>query len=166
MSASLLIIMGLVIIAGGAVLALPGKSFSEAMRISLNQAMRVIPIILPAAFIAGFLAELLPNDFVAGLFGREGGWIGYAIAAAAGCLLPTGPMVVLPLGAALMQAGAGLAPVLTLYSAWTLMNVQRLFIWELPLVGKSLATRRYLGGVVVTPIAIASSILVAALLER
>ena len=75
MSISLLVIVGCVVIAGGAVLALPGKSFREAMGVSFRQAIRVLPIILPAALIAGFLAELLPNELVVSLFGREGGWI-------------------------------------------------------------------------------------------
>ncbi len=166
MSASLIIIIVLVLVAGGAVIALPGKSFREAMRISLSQAVRVVPIVLPAAFVAGFLAELLPREIVAELFGAEGGWLGYAIAIAAGAILPTGPMVVLPLGAALLQADAGLAPILTLYASWTLVNLQRLFIWELPLVGQSLAVRRYSGGLLVLPLAIASAVLIAWLLGR
>ena len=166
MSISLLIIIACVVAAGGAVVASPGKSFQEALSISGKQAIRVLPIVLPAMFIAGFLAELLPKELVAGLVGAESGWTGFALAIFAGAILPTGPMVVLPLGAALLQADAGLAQVLTLYTAWTVVNLQRLFIWELPLVGPSLAIRRYIGGWVILPFAIVSAILIAAALGR
>jgi len=154
MSFSLFIILAFVGVSATAVAISPGKSMKEALGISFKQSIRVLPIVLPAAFIAGFLAELLPRDLVAGLLGQGSGWLGFLLAAAAGAVLPTGPMVVLPLSAALLQADAGLAQILTLYSAWTLINVQRLLIWEVPLVGASLASRRFIGGLIVMPVAI------------
>lgn len=161
MSASLLIIIGFVVAAAVIVAISPDKSFREALRISFRQAVRVLPIVAPAAFIAGFLAELLPRELVSQIIGPESGFLGFALAVAAGALLPTGPMVVLPLGAALLQADAGLAQILTLYSSWMLVNVQRLVIWELPLVGPSLASRRYLGGLIVLPAAILMAVVIA-----
>ena len=150
----MLIIVLFVVGAAIAVAVTPGKSMKEALSISFHQSIRVLPVVLPAAFIAGFLAELLPKALVAGLLGEGSGWTGYLIAACAGAVLPTGPMVVLPLGAALLKADAGLAQILTLYFAWTLTNLQRLLIWEVPLVGASLASRRFAGGLIVMPIAI------------
>lgn len=166
MSASLMVIVACVVLAVGAVVASPTKSVREALSISYRQAIRVLPIILPAAFIAGFLAELLPREVVVNLIGAGSGWTGYLLAAIAGVILPTGPMVVLPLGAALLQADAGLAQVLTLYNAWTLVNLQRLFIWEIPLVGNSLAVRRYAGGLIAIPIAVLTASLIAAALGQ
>lgn len=164
MPASLIIMIVLVVVAAGAVLYLPTKSMREALGISGKQAIRILPIVIPAAFIAGFLAELLPKELVGGLVGQDSGRTGFALAAIAGAILPTGPMVVLPLGAALLQADAGLAQILTLYSAWMLVNVQRLVIWEIPLVGQSMAVRRFAGGLFAVPIAIASSMLIDMLL--
>ncbi len=166
MSASMIIIVVCVAAAALAVLLNPRKSFKEAMGISLKQAVRVLPVVLPAAFIAGFLAELLPKALVAGLIGPESGWTGFLLAAVAGSILPTGPMVVLPLGAALLAADAGLAQILTLYNAWTLVNFQRLIIWEVPLVGTSLAARRFTGGLIAVPISILAAMLIAAALGR
>ncbi len=166
MSASLLIIVACVVAAATAVIVSPTKSLKEALTISGRQAVRVLPIVLPAAFVAGFLAELLPRDVVAGLFGDSGGILGFLVAGIAGIILPTGPMVVLPLGAALLAADAGLAQILTLYNAWTLVNLQRLFIWELPLVGTSLAARRFVGGLIVLPISILTALAIAAALGR
>lgn len=164
MSISLMIITALVVITAVAVAVSPTRSFSEALSISGRQAVRVLPIVLPAALLSGFLAELLPRELVAGLVGPDSGWTGFLLAATVGVILPTGPMVVLPLGAALLQADAGLAQILTLYSAWMLVNIQRLVIWEIPLVGVSLASRRFAGGLISIPIAIATSILIEALL--
>lgn len=160
MSASLVIMIVLVLAAAAAVAVSPSKSMREALTISSKQAVRVLPIVIPAAFIAGFLAELLPKELVASFVGQDSGWTGFMLAAVAGSILPTGPMVVLPLGAALLQADAGLAQILTLYSAWTLVNVQRFVIWEIPLVGQSMAVRRFAGGLFAIPIAMATSILI------
>lgn len=166
MSISLVLIIGFVVVAFVAVAVTPGKSVKEALTISWRQSYRVLPMVLPAAFIAGFLAELLPKALVAGLIGPDSGLLGYLLAAVAGAILPTGPMVVLPLGAALLKADAGLAQILTLYNAWTLVNLQRLIIWELPLVGGGLAGRRFVGGLIVLPIAMLAATLIAALLEE
>lgn len=164
MAASLIIMIVFVTVAALAVALSPTKSMREALSISGRQAIRVLPIVIPAAFIAGFLAELLPKALVAGVIGPESGWTGFVLAAAAGAILPTGPMVVLPLGAALLQADAGLAQILTLYNAWTLVNVQRLVIWEVPLVGVSLAARRFAGGLIAIPVAVLTANLIDALL--
>jgi len=164
MPASLVIMIALVVAAAGAVPYLPTKTMREALGISAKQAARVRPSGLPAAFIPGFLAEVLPKELVSGLVGQDSGGTGYALAAVAGSILPTGPMVVLPLGAALLQADAGLAQILTLYSAWMLVNVQRLVIWEIPLVGQSMAVRRFAGGLFAVPFAIASATLIDLLL--
>ena len=98
--------------------------------------------------------------------GPESGIIGFALAAFAGAILPTGPMVVLPLGAALLQADAGFAQILTLYASWTLVNVQRFIIWEVPLVGMSMAARRLAGGFVALPFAILGAELIELILAR
>lgn len=164
MPVSLLIVTALTAIAGLFVAANPDKSLKEAFTISWKQGIRVLPVVLPAAFIAGFLAELLPQEIVSSLIGAESGLLGLALAAIAGSLLPTGPMVVLPVAAGLMQADAGLAQVLTLYNAWTLVNIQRFILWERPLVGDSLAVRRYAGGLIALPIAVLSSVVIGMLL--
>lgn len=153
MSVGLIIIIVAVAMAGAAVAALPDRSILGSLKISAQQAIRVGPIVIPAVFAAGFIAELLPRAAIAHLIGPESGFTGAMIAAAMGVLLPTGPMVVLPIGAALLAADAGPAQVLALYNAWTIMNVQRLFLWELPMLGPSLTLRRFSTGVVLMPIA-------------
>ncbi len=165
MSLSLLIVAGLTGLAAMIVAASPGKSFREALGVSWKQGVRVLPIVFPAAFIAGFLGELLPQEFVSALIGKESGMLGLALAAVAGSLLPTGPMVVLPVAAGLMQADAGMAQVLTLYNAWTIVNLQRFILWEHPLLGPSLAARRYVGGLICMPFAVFSSIGIGQLLN-
>lgn len=165
MSISLIIVAALTAIAVATVAIAPGKSARTAIDISWKQAVRITPIVFPAAFIAGFLAELLPREAVAHVIGADSGFLGLALAAIAGACLPTGPMVVLPVAAGLIQADAGMAQVLTLYNAWTLVNVQRLILWEIPLLGTSLATRRYSGGLICMPIAILASLAIALVLD-
>ena len=90
--------------------------------------------------------------------------LGLMLAALGGSLLPTGPMVVLPVAAGLLQADAGMAQVLTLYNAWTIVNIQRFILWEHPLLGASLAARRYVGGLICMPFAVLTTIGIAQLL--
>ena len=164
MSISLLMVAALTGLAGMSVLANPDKSIREALAISWKQGVRVLPIVIPAAFIAGFLGELLPEEFVSRLIGADSGMLGLLLAGVAGSLLPTGPMVVLPVAAGLLQADAGMAQVLTLYNAWTIVNIQRFILWEHPLLGASLAARRYVGGLICMPFAVLTSVGIAQLL--
>jgi hypothetical protein len=62
-------------------------------------------------------------------------------------------MLILPVVAALLQAGAGEAQMLALLNAWMMMNVQRLVLYDLPLAGFSLTARRYSMGVIAMPLA-------------
>jgi hypothetical protein len=42
---------------------------------------------------------------------------------------------------------------LALLNAWSMMNAQRLVLYDIPLAGPPLAARRYLIGVAMTPLA-------------
>ena len=47
-----------------------------------------------------------------------------------------------PIVAALLNAGAGIAPLMAYISAWSLLGVNRFFIYEMPLLGWKLAVSR------------------------
>jgi len=113
----------------------------------------LIPIIIPAIISAGFVAQLLPSEEIGRWVGSDSGFQGAMIAALFGALMPTGPMLILPVVAALLSADAGIGQMLALLNAWSMMNAQRLVLYDIPLAGPPLAARRYLIGVAMTPLA-------------
>ncbi len=153
MSFSTLFLIGMVIVLALVVHFHPERSLGEAMRLSRRQAISLIPIILPAIISAGFVAQLLPSEEIGHWVGADSGFKGAMIAALFGALMPTGPMLILPVVAALLSADAGIGQMLALLNAWSMMNAQRLVLYDIPLAGPPLAARRYLIGVAMTPLA-------------
>jgi uncharacterized membrane protein YraQ (UPF0718 family) len=153
MSFSTMMLIGMVVVLGLVVHFHPQRSLAEAMRLSRKQAINLIPIILPAIVSAGFVAQLLPSEEIGHWVGADSGFKGAMLAALFGALMPTGPMLILPVVAALLTANAGVGQMMALLNAWSMMNAQRLVLYDIPLAGPPLAARRYLIGVAMTPFA-------------
>lgn len=91
---------------------------------------------LPLAIVAaGFLGALLPQELVAGLLGDSSGGRGILLAAVLGGLLPGGPMVTFPVVITVWQAGAGMAQMVAMLSAWSLYAFHRVLAFEWPMMG-------------------------------
>lgn len=91
-------------------------------------------LIILAFIIAGFVNILSPEELVTAWIGPDTGWQGIITAEFLGSLLPGGPYVVFPIIAILVQAGAGLGPVISLitsYSTQSLLSIS----FELPFMG-------------------------------
>jgi len=83
---------------------------------------------------SGFVAEALPNEWVAPWLGPESGFLGVVIATIGGALTPGGPVVGFSLGAAALKSGAGSPQVIAYTTAWALYAIHRLLIWEVPMM--------------------------------
>jgi hypothetical protein len=83
---------------------------------------------------SGFLAALLPEEMVRSWLGPGSGIGGLALASLAGALTPGGPVVGFAIGSTALKSGAGAAAVVAYVTAWALFAVQRLFVWELPVM--------------------------------
>ena len=57
------------------------------------------------------------------------------IATLAGAVTPGGPFVAFPLVASLWKAGTGVGPLIAYLSAWSLLGLHRILIYELPILG-------------------------------
>ncbi len=142
MIVSLSIIWGLVV-----VLALltfhrrPGL-MARALRSARAQGFVVIPRMPIALIGAGFLAELLPQEQISGWIGAESGFSGVLIAVGLGALVPSGPIISFPIAIALMHLGAGVPQLVAFLTAWSLFALNRMLIWEAPLMGWSFVSRR------------------------
>lgn len=60
--------------------------------------------------------------------------VGVGLAVLGGALTPGGPVVGFSIGAAALKGGAGAPQVIAYVSAWALFAVQRLFLWEMPVM--------------------------------
>jgi uncharacterized membrane protein YraQ (UPF0718 family) len=99
------------------------------------QTMRRTALLLLIAFaIVGYVEALGPEDLIRRWIGPGSGLSGILVAEGVGMLLPGGPYAVFPIIAVLYQAGAGLAPTITLITSWaTLAFISVSF--ELPFMG-------------------------------
>ena len=105
--------------------------------------------IIAVSFLAAGLAEkLVPHEWVGGALGEQAGVRGILIAAVAGMITPAGPFVSMPVAAALLRSGAAPAAVVAYLTGWSLLAVQRLVAWEVPILGWRFALLRYAACVV------------------
>lgn len=119
----------------------PGR-FAEGLGLARDQLFVILPRLPVSFFAAGFLAELLPKDQIGPLIGDGSGFAGIAIAALFGAMIPSGPIVSFPIAIALDRLGAGTPQLVAFIAAWSCFMVQRLLMWEVPLMGWGFAWRR------------------------
>lgn len=103
----------------------------------------IAPQVALGLLIAGFVVVLLPRERVVSWIGPESGLRGLTIAAAIGAVMPGGPFAFFPLILAISRSGADMGAVLALLVAWAAIGIQRLFVWELPLMGADFSVIRF-----------------------
>ena len=77
---------------------------------------------------------MLPQNLIGQWLGPDSGLSGMAIAVIGGALTPGGPVVGFSVGAAALKSGAGAPQVIAYTTAWALYAVQRLFVFEVPMM--------------------------------
>lgn len=120
--------------------ALPAEGLREAGRIFAG----VAPQLAVGFLLAGMLTVLLPAGIIASWIGSDSGVRGVLIATVAGALTPGGPYMQFPLVASLANAGAGSGPMAAYLTAWSLISLNRLLVWEIPVLGFPFAVARWL----------------------
>jgi uncharacterized membrane protein YraQ (UPF0718 family) len=121
---------------------------AEAFRTAIAEDATLVGFLVPklgaAVLVAAFLQALLPPSFFAKYMGHETGLKGMAVASAAGTVTPGGPMSSFPIVTLLRDSGAGIGALVTYITAWTTTGLQRVFMWEVPLMGPEFAAIRFL----------------------
>jgi hypothetical protein len=107
---------------------------SDSVREGVMEFILLLPRIGIGVIGSGFVAEALPNEWVAPWLGPESGFLGVVIATLGGALTPGGPVVGFSLGAAALKSGAGAPQVIAYSTAWALYAIHRLLIWEVPMM--------------------------------
>ncbi len=114
--------------------------------------LSVLPNLLLGFTIAGFLQVLLPKDTIVRWMGEDSGFRGILAGSLAGTLTPGGPFTHFPILASFLKAGAGVGPVSAYIAGWALLGVNRIIVWELPILGWRFALARIVACLFVPPV--------------
>lgn len=136
------------VVAGIAVYVLEGGPvFVDTLRGDVALLGYLLPKLGAALLIAGFVTALIPPDLLGRWLGENSGISGMALATVAGAATPGGPMTSFPILVVLKDGGVGRAPLVTYVTAWTTMGLQRVLIWEVPLMGLEFAAVRFVASI-------------------
>ena len=102
----------------------------------------ILPSLVLAFIAAGMITMVLPRELMTRWLGEESGFRGLVIATLAGSVTPGGPFVQFPIVAALLKSGAGIAPLMAYLTAWSLLGLNRILVYEIPMLGWKLALCR------------------------
>ena len=126
----------LAIAASGLVLALKGRvALGHALGHAWELLLGVAPLIVLGMMLGGFARELADPNKVAPVLGASSGWLGLILATALGAVTPGGPFAAFPIVYALFLAGADVGAVIAFLTAWSVIGVHRIVVWEMPLLG-------------------------------
>lgn len=114
----------------------------ETLQASALLLVQVAPLVLVALLVGGYVQALLPRETVAQWLGPASGARGYGLGILAGALTPAGPFAAFPIALGLLRAGAGVNIVVAYLTAWATLGLQRVLIWEIPLLGPELTALR------------------------
>ena len=106
----------------------------EGAREGVLDFFRIIPRIFLGVVGSGYLAEIMPQNLVIQSLGPNSGLLGVTIASFAGALTPGGAVIGFALGATALKAGAGAPQVIAYTTAWALFALQRVVVWEIPMM--------------------------------
>ncbi len=116
--------------------------FSATLTADLALIGRVLPRLAGAALVAGFVRVLVPPEVISRWVGGRSGWRGLIAATLAGLVSLGGPVTVFSLAATLRLAGADRGALVAYVTSWALLGVNRVLIWEIPLMGPDFALLR------------------------
>ena len=141
---SLIIFALLAIGSGLTVYHLKGPSSYERAIIDASELLTFIaPRVGAAVIIAAFLQILIPQVIISRLIGEKAGIKSIFIATVAGSLTPGGPLTSFPVVIALYASGANKGALVAYITSWAMIGMQRIIVWELPLLGPDITFIRF-----------------------
>jgi uncharacterized membrane protein YraQ (UPF0718 family) len=103
-----------------------------------------LPDVLAAQVVAGFVWVLLPRDRMSQFLQRSSGRRGLLIATVAGAVTPGGPASAFPFLAILAGSGADRGVLVAYITSWALLGLQRIIVWDMPMMGLEFTAFRFL----------------------
>ena len=139
------LILSAIALTTGSICYMKGEAFFfKGLDASWLMFLEVMPRMLAAFLMAGFVQVLVPRELIIRWIGEKSGLKGIVIATLAGICTPGGPMISFPLIVALYKLGADFGPLIAYLTSWELMGIQRIVIWEIPMMGVKFASLRFL----------------------
>jgi uncharacterized membrane protein YraQ (UPF0718 family) len=114
--------------------------------------LAVLPNLVLGFTLAGFLHVLIPGDLISAWMGENSGVRGLLVGTLAGTLTPGGPFTHFPILASFLTKGAAVGPVCAYIAAWALIGLNRIVVWELPILGPRFVLVRVLASIAVPPL--------------
>ena len=114
--------------------------------------MATLPKMIFAFAVAGLIQVVIPTDLVSQWIGEGSGIRGLMIGTVAGTFTPGGPFIHFPVVASLLNSGAGAGPIIAYLTAWSVLGVHRLIIWEIPILGFEISVVRFAASLVLPPL--------------
>lgn len=115
------------------------------LKAGLIEFIYLIPRVAIGVIGSGFIAALLPKAFIESYLSSQSGVLAYVLATIFGIFTPGGPVVGFALAIGSLKAGASLPVIMTFVTAWSLMAVQRIVMWEVPVMPMQMTLLRFLG---------------------
>lgn len=97
--------------------------------------LHVLPRMAAAVIVAGFVRVLAPPALITRWLGEGSGVLGLLLATFAGMVTPGGQTAIFALVAAMAVAGADRGTLVAFSIGWALLGVQRIMLWEVPMLG-------------------------------
>jgi len=133
-----------VVSASACYLVIGPEAFDQALDSDIAMVMKTIPRIIAAMLVAGMIWVMLPRDRMTRMIGSESGLRGLVVSAAAGVITPGGPSAAFSLLAVLGGAGADRGALVTYIASWSMLGVQRIIVWDVPMMGAEFSLTRFL----------------------
>jgi uncharacterized membrane protein YraQ (UPF0718 family) len=127
-----------------AIIAAKKGKLTQGLRMGGLEFIYLIPRVGIGVIGSGFIATLLPQAFIENYLSSSSGILAYALATFFGIITPGGPVVGFALAVGCLKAGAALPVIMAYITSWSLMALQRIVMWELPVVPQRLAVIRFL----------------------
>jgi len=150
-SLGILILYGLASILMALAISRRDETFRAGLRRAVEQFLILAPRMFCALIAAGFVAKLIPSEFIALYLGSEAGMTAVVIASVTGIAVPAGPAIAFSIAAVFAHAGASVPALVAFITSWSIFAAHRIFIYEIPLLGLSFLRLR-LAAVGLTPI--------------
>ena len=113
---------------------------------AIKMLLLVLPTLIGAFLIAGYVRVLVPEDVVREWLGEESGLKGVLVGYLAGTLTFGGPFISFPIAASLYHAGGSVGTVTTYITSWALWGGGIIF-YEFSILGPRLFTIRMVASI-------------------
>lgn len=146
--------LALTIVSGVSLWALQGpERMLAALGDGLSLLLGIIPLILFAILLAAYVQRMIPVSLAERWLGGRSGVRGLILATVAGALTPGGPFSAFPVVVGLYRAGASLPVCVTYLTAWSVLGLQRVLVWEVAFFGTGFVLLRLAVSLPLPPLA-------------